>query len=293
MLAHGPELLRRAHAEGRAVPAMTTYTLESTRAICDAAEAVGSPVILQAGASSFHGVGRELLAAVALTAARCASVPVGVHLDHSTNLGEIRWCIEIGYTSVMIDGSRLPYSENIAVTQAVVREAHDAGVWVEAEIGAIAGDEDSSTDSASAELTDPVAAADFADRTGVDALAVGIGTVHGFSATPVQVDFSRLSAIAALVSVPLVLHGTSGLEDEDVLRVVRSGVAKVNINADLRRAYIMALGAATAGGGDDILRVQQRAVAAVAQVATAKLKLLAGLQRESLDRAQGPLDLLV
>jgi ketose-bisphosphate aldolase len=276
MLAHGTSLLTDARARGWAVPAMTTYTLESTRAICRAAERTGLPVILQAGSSSFGGVGRDLLAATAMAAARQAGVPVGVHLDHATDPDEIRSCIALGYTSVMIDGSHLSFEDNIALTRSVVEEAQAVGVWVEAELGALAGDEDSSTDTVAVEHTHPDQAAEFAARTGVDALAVAVGNVHGLTATPVRLDLARLRAIAAATSAPLVLHGASGLPDEDVSAAVAAGVVKVNINAELRRAHVLAMTEALDSGGDDIRRLQTLAVTAMTDVAIDKLTLLAG-----------------
>jgi len=276
MLAHGVSLLTDARAQNRAVAAITTYTLESTRAICQAAELVGLPVILQAGSSSFGGVGRDLLAEAVLAAARLATVPIGVHLDHSTDPDEISACIALGYTSVMIDGSHLKFEENIALTKAVVEEAHAAGVWVEGELGALAGAEDASTDAVATELTDPTQAAEFAARTGVDALAVAVGNVHGLTAKPVRLDLPRLRAIAAATRVPLVLHGASGLPDADVIGAVRSGVVKVNINAEIRRAHLTALAAGIAADGDDIRRLQRRAVTSMADVAREKLVLLTG-----------------
>ncbi len=276
MLAKGIELLTDARTEGRAVPAFTTYTLESTRAICEAAERTGLPAMIAAGSSSFRGAGREGLAAAALAAAEAARVPVGVHLDHSTDPDEIAACIELGYTSVMIDGSRLPFDENVELTRAVVERAHAHGVWVEGELGGLAGDEDSSSDAVAGDLTDPRQAAEFVDRTGVDALAAAVGTVHGFTAVPVHVDFERLRAIVAAVDVPFVLHGASGLDDDELAATAAAGVAKVNVNAELRRAYLEALRDALDGGGDDVPRLQGRAIAAMADVAEAKLRVLAG-----------------
>jgi tagatose 1,6-diphosphate aldolase GatY/KbaY len=128
MLAEGTSMLADARVAGRAVPAITTYTLESTRAICAAAERTGLPVIIQTGSSSSRAVGRQPLAAAAHAAATAAGVPVGVHLDHSTDPDEIRACVALGYTSVMIDGSHLPFEQNIALTRSVVDQAHTAGV---------------------------------------------------------------------------------------------------------------------------------------------------------------------
>lgn len=276
MLAHGPAILQQATAERRAVPAFTVYTLESIKAVCDAAERVDLPVILQAGSSSYRATSRTTLAAAALAAGREASVPVGVHLDHATDPDEIRACVRLGYTSVMVDGSHLPFEDNVALTRSVVDDAHRAGVWVEAELGAVAGDEDASTDAVAGELTDPQQAGEFVDRTRVDALAVAVGTVHGFSATPVRVDLERLRAIANSCAVPLVLHGASGVTDADLAAAVARGIAKVNINAELRRAYLRALASALVQGGDDLPGLQARSIAAMSAVADAKLTLLAG-----------------
>jgi ketose-bisphosphate aldolase len=275
MLATSIGLLTDARAQRRAVPAFTTYTLESTRAICEAAQNTGLPAIIAAGSSSFRGVGREPLAAAALAAAAQASVPVGVHLDHSTDPGEIAACIALGYSSVMIDGSHLPFEDNVALTRAVVEHAHAHGVWVEGELGGLTGDEDASSDAVAGELTDPDQAAEFVERTGVNALAAAVGTVHGFTTTPIHVDLDRLRAISAAVTVPLVLHGASGISDAELAAAVAAGVAKVNVNAELRRAYLGALATGVAAGGDDIPRLQQQAVAAMTRIAQAKLTALA------------------
>ena len=274
MLATGTTLLTDARAGRRAVAAITTYTLESTRAICLAAERTGQPVMLQAGSGSFGAVGRAPLAAAALASAREASVPVGVHLDHCKDPAEIDACLELGYSSVMIDGSHLEFEQNVALTRAVVERAHAAGAWVEAELGALAGDEDSSGEVEAGAMTDPGQAAEFAERTGVDALAVAVGNVHGFTPVPVRLDLQRLREIAAATPVPLVLHGASGLPEEDLLGAVAAGVVKVNINAELRRAHLSALAAGMAGAGDDVRALQHRAIEAMAKVAGEKIALL-------------------
>jgi ketose-bisphosphate aldolase len=276
MLATGTTLLTDARAGRRAVAAITTYTLESTRAICLAAERTGQPVMLQAGSGSFGAVGRVPLAAAALASAREASVPVGVHLDHCKDPAEIDACLELGYSSVMIDGSHLEFEQNVALTRAVVERAHAAGAWVEAELGALAGDEDSSGDVEVGAMTDPDQAAEFAARTGVDALAVAVGNVHGFTPVPVRLDLPRLREIAAATPVPLVLHGASGLPEEDLLGAVAAGVVKVNINAELRRAHLTALATGMAEAGDDVRALQHRAIEAMAKIAAAKIGLLAG-----------------
>jgi ketose-bisphosphate aldolase len=275
LLATGTTLLTDAKADGRAIAAITTYTLESTRAICLAAERSGQPVMLQAGSGSFGAVGRSPLAVAALVSAREAAVPVGVHLDHCKDPAEIDACLELGYSSVMIDGSHLEFEQNIALTRAVVERAHAAGAWVEAELGALAGDEDSSGDVEAGAMTDPDQAAEFAARTGVDALAVAVGNVHGFTPVPVRLDLQRLREIAAATPVPLVLHGASGLPEEDLLGAVAAGVVKVNINAELRRAHLTALATGMAEAGDDVRALQHRAIEAMARIAAEKIALLA------------------
>jgi fructose-bisphosphate aldolase class II/tagatose 1,6-diphosphate aldolase GatY/KbaY len=166
------------------------------------------------------------------------------------------------------------------LTRSVVDEAHAAGVWVEAELGAIAGDEDASVDAEVTGYTDPGQAADFTARTGVDALAVSVGNVHGMTAHPVRLDMDRLRAIAATTGPPLVLHGASGTGDRDLLEAVSAGVAKVNFNAEIRRAHVEALVQGLAVDGDDIRRMQQRAIATMAGVAYRKIMLLSGRATE-------------
>jgi ketose-bisphosphate aldolase len=276
MLARGVETLVRARARERAVPAFTVYSLEAIRAIRDAAESTGLPVIVSAGSSSFRAVGAESLAAAALAAADAASVPAGVHLDHATDLDEIARCIDLGYTSVMFDGSALDFDENVRLTRQVVERAHAAGVWVEAELAGVPGDEDASSDAAAGELTDPEQAAEFVERTGVDVLAAAVGTVHGLTTVPMDLDVERIRQIAAVTRVPLALHGASGLTTAELQAAVGAGIAKVNFNAELRRAAVDALAAALPEAGDDVPRLQRASIAAMQAVAEEKLRALAG-----------------
>lgn len=243
MLLHGTDALKEAAAAGHALPGFVAYNLETVQGIAAAAEAAGRPVLIQAGAGPFRHAGQEALMRLALEAATHSTAQLGVHLDHSRNLDEITVCLKAGYTSVMVDGSHLPFAENIALTLEAVRRARDHGAWVEAELGALAGDEDVSTDAvaATAAMTDPAQAAEFAAATGVDALAVAVGNVHGFTKEPVRLDLDRLAAIHDAVPVPLVLHGASGLPTEQLHGALARGVAKVNVNAELRRAYLEAV----------------------------------------------------
>ncbi|MHA5048687.1 class II fructose-bisphosphate aldolase [Streptomyces sp. SD15] len=269
----GLKALTTAYENGHALAGFVAYNLETVQGIVAAAEArPDRPVLIQAGSSPFKHAGREPLMRLALDAAAHSEAPLGVHLDHSRDLDEITACLEAGYTSVMVDGSHLPFADNIALTREAVRRARDHGAWVEAELGALAGDEDVSTnaDASAAAMTDPSQAAEFVAETGVDALAVAVGNVHGFTANPVHLDLDRLSAIHSAVPIPLVLHGASGLPEHQLLGALARGVAKVNVNAELRRAYLQAVSAhlPTALPGSDVVSVWSAGRAAVTEAAT-------------------------
>lgn len=236
MLDLGKTTLEKAFRKGRATEAFLVYNLEGARAVCRAVESEDALVILQAGSSAFRYGGRHPLAALALEA---SDARVGVHLDHSRDLAEIRECLEFGYTSVMVDGSDLLFGENVALTREAVREAHGAGAWIEAELGGLGGGEDRSGQAHAGEMTDPEFAARFVEETGVDALAVAIGNVHGFTPHEVRLDLERLAKIRELVAIPLVLHGASGLPEDQIEEAIALGVAKINVNAELRQAFIV------------------------------------------------------
>lgn len=235
------ELLRETRAQGRALIGFSIYNLEQGMAVIRAAERVGVPVLLQAGANAFRYAGRGPLAGLALGLAHDSRVPVGVHLDHSTDVDEVRACLKMGYSSVMFDGSTRPFEDNVHATRQVAELAHRHGAWVEAELAGIPGDEDASMGASAGALTNADQAAEFVRRTGVDALAVAIGNVHGIPSAPVRLDLGLLEAIAGAVDVPLVLHGASGLPVQEVQAAIRLGVAKVNVNAELRRALAEAV----------------------------------------------------
>jgi tagatose 1,6-diphosphate aldolase GatY/KbaY len=270
-----------ARKERRAVGAFTTYNLETTIALCRAAEAAGRPAVLQLGAGAFRHVDLGVLTRLVVDVAGLSPASLGVHLDHSRDLAEIQACLDLGCSSVMVDGSHLPFEENVELTRAAVSAGHKAGVWVEGELGAIPGEEDRSVSARpEALLTDPAQAAQFVERTGVDALAVQIGNVHGFSAAGGRLDLDRLAAIAAVVQVPLVLHGASGIDDDVLRAAIRCGVAKINVNAELRRACFGALDRTLAPARDDgyhLQRVLNAARDSVAAAAEDRIRLFAGL----------------
>lgn len=236
------ELLKGAEAGGYAVGAFNCNNMEIVQAIIAAAEAEKAPVIMQASQGAIKYAGLDYIVAMAKTAAEKAAVPVALHLDHGTSFDQVMKCIRAGFSSVMIDGSKLPLEENIALTKKVIDVAHAVGVSVEAELGKIGGTEDDITvDEKEALFTDPEEARIFVERTGVDALAVAIGTAHGQYKGIPKLDFERLKKIRSLVNVPIVLHGSSGVPDEAIQEAIRLGVRKVNIDTNIREAFVAAM----------------------------------------------------
>jgi len=240
MLMHGTAAIDDAATEHSAIAGFVAYNMEIAQGIVIAAEQTGVPVLLQAGSSPFQHAGMTL-ATIALSLAESSDAMIGVHLDHSRSLDEIEACLKLGYTSVMIDGSHLPFDENVALTRQAARRAHDYGAGVEGELGSVAGDEDVSMGVAGGAMTDPQQAADFVGATGIDVLACAVGNVHGWTPRPPEIDLDRLAAIREHTGVPLALHGASGLPDETLAACMKGGVAKVNVNTELRRAFLAAL----------------------------------------------------
>ncbi|MEW6771431.1 MAG: class II fructose-1,6-bisphosphate aldolase [Bacillota bacterium] len=231
-------LLRAAAAGGYAVGAFNCNNMEIVQAILAAAEAENAPVILQASQGAIKYAGLEYISALAKTAISLTRLPVALHLDHGTSFEQVVRCIAAGFSSVMIDGSHLPFAENVALTRQVVHVARAVGVSVEAELGRIGGTEDElSVSEREAFFTDPDEAVRFVSETGVDALAVAIGTAHGRYKGEPRLDFDRLSRIAAGVNVPLVLHGSSGVPAEAIREAVKRGIRKVNIDTDIRETF--------------------------------------------------------
>lgn len=241
MLVKTIELVQEARHKGIAVGAFNAYTLEMTRAIVVGAEKLQQPIILQLGVPSVKASG-EPLAAAMVTAARGATVPVALNLDHCADLQLIERCFEWGFSSALADGSRLPYAGNRDFTQQAVSLASRFGASIEAELGYLAGTEDGVTiEQIQASLTDPTQARTFLSETGAALLAVSIGNVHGYTPVPPPLDFERLSQIIEQVQVPLVLHGASGIPQAEVQRVISMGIAKLNINTEMRSAYLRAI----------------------------------------------------
>lgn len=235
-LVDSKKMLLAARDGGYAVGAFNAENMEMVKAIIAAAEELKAPVMIQTTPSTIKYGNSATYAGIVKAEAEKASVPVCLHLDHGSSYELAVECIENGYTSVMIDGSKEVFAENIAKTRKVVEYAHEKGIPVEAELGKVGGKEDD-LEVKEDIYTDVNEAVEFVEKTGVDSLAIAIGTAHGFyKGTPV-LDKERLSDIAKVVSIPLVLHGASGISDEEVADCVSRGISKVNFATELRKAF--------------------------------------------------------
>ncbi len=232
------ELLKEAEVGGYAVGAFNCNNMEIVQAIIAAAEAESAPVILQASQGAIKYAGIDYIVALARLAAVSTHVPVALHLDHGTSFSQVVQCVRAGFSSVMIDGSKLPLAENIELTKRVLDVARAVGVSVEAELGKIGGTEDDIVVSErEAFFTDPEEAGVFVRETGVDSLAVAIGTAHGQYKGIPELDLPRLEKIKSVVQIPIVLHGSSGVPDDAIRDAIRLGVRKVNIDTNIREAF--------------------------------------------------------
>lgn len=238
MLVSGKKILQHAHENGYAVGAFNVNNMEQVQAIVEAAEETKSPVIIQASQGGLKYAGVEFIAGMAKIAAEKVSVPVAIHLDHGTDFTQIMKCLRNGFTSVMIDASHYELEENIRKTQQIVEMAHAVGVSVEAELGKIGGTEDDiSVDEKDATFTNPDEAVRFVNETGVDYLAIAVGTAHGPYKGEPKLDFDRIKTIKERLNSPLVLHGSSGVPEDSIKKAVSLGINKINIDTDIRMAF--------------------------------------------------------
>lgn len=260
MLVTNKDLMVPARRGGYAIGAFNVNNLEAVLAVAEAATEEKSPAIVAVTPSAIKYAGMLYISKIARTAAETSPIPLSLHLDHGEDFETTSKCIGAGFTSVMIDGSHLKFEDNIALTKRVTEIAHPKGVSVEAELGRLAGVEESTVEEKDAILTDPKVAKEFIERTDVDALAVAIGTSHGaykFKTEP-KLDFERLKLISKQISQPLVLHGASsvpswiiekaskygaelggakGIPEEHIRKAISLGIAKINIDTDLRLAF--------------------------------------------------------
>lgn len=231
------QLMLDAQKGNYAIGAFNVENMEMVQAVAAAAEELKSPVIMQTTPSTVKYADPAYFYANVKAAAELARVPIVLHLDHGSSFELAMRALRTGYTSVMIDGSHSCFEKNIAVTKAVVDACHPSGVPVEAELGKVGGKEDDLDGGEGGGYTVPSEALEFVQKTGVDSLAVAIGTAHGVYKGVPRLDVERLSEIRKVVEVPLVLHGTSGVPDEAVRECIRRGICKVNYATDLRIAF--------------------------------------------------------
>jgi tagatose 1,6-diphosphate aldolase GatY/KbaY len=236
------EMLFSAQQGRYAVPAFNIHNLETLQVVVEEAAKLGTPLILAGTPGTIKYAGGEYLVAMAKAAASKYNIPLALHLDHFEDVAEIKQYIDMGFTSAMIDASHQPFEQNIAMVKEVVKYAHARGVTVEAELGRLGGQEDDLVvDAKDSIYTDPLAAVEFVERTGVDSLAVAIGTAHGLYKGKPKLDFVRLAEIRSKVSVPLVLHGASDVPYVMVRKCIELGIAKVNIATDLKIPFAAAV----------------------------------------------------
>ena len=267
------DLMLDAQKNHYAIGAFNAENMEMVQAIIAAAEELRAPVIVQTTPGTLKYASPAMFHAMVAAAASEASVPVVMHLDHGSSYELAMQAFRAGYTSVMIDGSHHVFEENIEITKSVVRACHAAGIPVEAELGKVGGKEDDLEAEADTN-TDPQEAKEFVERTGVTSLAVAIGTAHGFYVGTPVLDKERLSEIREVVDIPLVLHGASGLSDEDVMDCVKRGICKVNFATELRAAYSKAVKELLAEKPDTIdpKAYGKTAIAAVKELVMARMK---------------------
>jgi fructose-bisphosphate aldolase class II len=243
-LATTGDLMRRAAAGGQGILAFNFVTVEHVEAIVAGAEASRSPVVLQLSqnAVAYHGGRARPVTAAALVLAEAAAVEVALHLDHVEDMDLLRQADDAGFSSAMFDAGTLPYEDNVAATRAAVVWAHGAGLWLEAELGHVGGKPGAPASAHAAGVrTDPAEAAEYAARTGVDALAVAVGSSHAMTTRSASLDHGLIARLRDAVPVPLVLHGSSGLPDSELQRAVRSGIVKLNVGTALSVAFTAAV----------------------------------------------------
>nr|WP_201470417.1 class II fructose-bisphosphate aldolase [Microbacterium hydrocarbonoxydans] len=232
-------LVSDAAARGTGIGAFNVIHLETAEALVQASTRAGLPVILQISqnCADYHG-GLEPIAVATLAVARQAQTPVAVHLDHAERPELVDEAIALGFGSVMFDGGALPYDENVAITAAVAARAHAAGVYIEGELGEVGGKDGAH---APGVRTDPDEARAFVHATGVDALAVAVGSSHAMTDRTASLDLELISRLRAALPVPLVLHGSSGVADATIAAAVRAGMTKINVSTHLNGFFTRAI----------------------------------------------------
>lgn len=284
MLMNMKDVLSVAQQNKFGVGAFNIASAEFARLVIQVAEKLRSPVILEVHPDEHEFTGDDFIYYLRELAIK-ATVPVVIHLDHGQTLEQVMRAIRTGYTSVMIDASALPFEENIVITRHVAEVAHAAGVSVEAELGTI-GVAEGSSEGGHAEIlyTDPQQAEQFVRATGVDTLAVAIGTSHGLYPAGKQpkLDIERLKAIKQRLSIPLVLHGGSGNKDAEVAESIQHGVSKINISSDMKKAFYVALEEELKSGSHEPNALYLKPMDAAKEIVIHKMDLFSSIGKAAL-----------
>lgn len=246
------ELLERAKEERFAIGAFNANNMEQVQAIVEAAQEERAPVILQVSQGAIRYAGLEYAAGLVKLAAASVDVPVVLHLDHGTSFEQNIQCLRAGFTSLMFDGSKLPYEENVAITKRVCEIAHAVGIPVEAELGQVLQAKEATPEEVAAAMTDPEQAREFIARTGADSLAVAVGSVHAMRAQEAELDIERIEAIRERTGVPLVLHGSSGVKEDSIREAIAHGICKINVATYLNQAFVRGLREGLARHPDEV-----------------------------------------
>lgn len=274
MLVNGNEIFKTVENQKKAVPGFNVFGYEDAKAVIEAAESLNAPVFLMSNKDAVNFTDVKFSAALFRAMAKEASVPVCVHLDHARTTEEVLNAMEAGYTSVMYDGSSLPLEDNIKNTKEIVDLAKKLDISVEAEIGSVAySDKNSQVKTV---YTDPEEAKIFAETTGIDSMAVSIGTLHRMTEQNAEIQYDRLEAIEALTKTPLVIHGSTGVKDEDLQKMLQYNIGKFNIGTALRMAFGKALTSEVINNPEefDRLNLFKKPMEAVKQEAINKFKQL-------------------
>lgn len=278
MLCNMNDILRPAQKGKYAVGFFNSVTLEMTDGLFQAAEKLNAPVIIGTAQVLLTSPSLQEVADMLIGRAKRSPVKAAVHFDHGYSYELCMQAMKLGFTSVMYDCSTAPYEENVERLKEMCRIAHALGVTVEGELGHVGDNEGAGKLTKPSDFyTDPVQAADFAERTGVDALAIAVGNAHGAYKFPPKLDFDRITEIANVVDVPLVLHGGSGLADDDFHIAVQRGIAKVNIFTDINKGQVQGMKNALAAGAEDAYSMIPYEVKAVQEVAEEKMRLFSSV----------------
>ncbi|MEH6939314.1 tagatose-bisphosphate aldolase subunit GatY [Bacillus sp. JJ664] len=242
MITSRSAILLDAQSKGYAVPAFNIHNLETMKTVLETAQELRSPVMIAATPSTVRYIGQDFLIGMMEASKKSYDIPICFHLDHHEKVEDIKTLIQMGISSVMIDASHYDFEENVRIVREVVEYAAPFGVAVEAELGRLSGIEDDlEVDERDQIYTNPMQAQEFVSRTGIDSLAVAIGTAHGLYKGEPKLDIDRLAAIQREVDIPLVLHGASGLPDDLVQKTIERGICKVNIATELKMAFVKGL----------------------------------------------------